>query len=130
MTVLPHGVLEEFRQDIIQWQGDEGKASGNVAVDPHPGRVTILVLTQTPGGEEGLHSGHRPIQRMSQNKPLIYTARMQRAGFRYGRGQVRASISCNTSHHRPLNEHTRGRTLLGGSSFIRHLIKTCLIPVS
>lgn len=45
----PHGILEELRQDVIQRQWDEGEASCYVSVDPHSGRVTVLVLTQTPG---------------------------------------------------------------------------------
>ena len=50
--MLPHGVLEELRQNVIQRQRDEGKASRYVSVDPHSGRVTVLVLTQTSGGHE------------------------------------------------------------------------------
>lgn len=52
MVRLPHGILEELRQDVIQRQWDEGEASCYVSVDPHSGRVTVLVLTQTPGGQE------------------------------------------------------------------------------
>lgn len=44
---LPHGVLEELWQDVIQRQRDEREASCYVSVDPHPGRVTVLVLAET-----------------------------------------------------------------------------------
>lgn len=46
--MLPHGILEELRQDVIQRQWDEGEASSHVSVDPHSGGVTVLMLTQTP----------------------------------------------------------------------------------
>lgn len=49
----PHGVLEELWQDVIQRQRDEGEASSNVSVDPHSGRVPVLVLAQTPGTTTG-----------------------------------------------------------------------------
>lgn len=45
----PHGVLEELWQDVIQRQRDEGEASCYVPVDPHPGRVAVLVFTETSG---------------------------------------------------------------------------------
>lgn len=48
MVKLPHGILEELRQDVIQRQRDEGEASCYVSVDPHSGGVTVLMLTQTP----------------------------------------------------------------------------------
>lgn len=34
---LPHGVLEQLGQDVVQGQRDEGEAGGHVPVDPHPG---------------------------------------------------------------------------------------------
>ncbi len=46
----PHGVLEQLRQDVVQRQRDEGEASCYVSVDSHSGRVTVLMLTQTPEG--------------------------------------------------------------------------------
>lgn len=45
---LPHGVLEQLGQDVVQGQRDEGEAGRHVAVDPHPGGVPVLVLTETP----------------------------------------------------------------------------------
>lgn len=49
---LPHGIFEELGQDVIQRQRDEREASCHVSVNPHPGRVTVLVITQTSGGRE------------------------------------------------------------------------------
>lgn len=54
---IPHGVLQELRQDVIQRQWDEREASSNVTVDPHPGGVSILVFTQTPGEGRGERPG-------------------------------------------------------------------------
>ena len=50
----PHGILEELGQDVIQRQRDEGEASCHMSIDPHSGRVPVLVLTQTP--EEHMRS--------------------------------------------------------------------------
>lgn len=33
---LPHGILEEFGEDVIQRQRDEREASCHVPVNPHP----------------------------------------------------------------------------------------------
>lgn len=72
---LPHGVLEQLGQDVIQRQRDEGEASRYVSVDPHSGRVTVLVLTQTPGGRE---------------EPLMFTILVQRVSM----------ITFNTRKHK------------------------------
>lgn len=45
---LPHGVLEQLGQDVVQRQRDEREASRHVSVDPHSGGVAILVLAETP----------------------------------------------------------------------------------
>lgn len=57
---VPHGILEELGQDVIQRQRDEGEASCYVPVDPHSGRVPVLVLTQTP--EEHMRSIYSNVQ--------------------------------------------------------------------
>lgn len=49
----PHGVLEKLGQDVIQRQRNEGETSCHVAVDPHSGRVAVLVFAQASGGEKG-----------------------------------------------------------------------------
>lgn len=43
---LPHGILEQLRQDVIQWHGDEGEAGSHVSIDADPRGIAILVLTQ------------------------------------------------------------------------------------
>lgn len=45
---LPHGVLEQLRQDVVQGQWDEWEAGCHMSVDPHPGGVPVLMLTETP----------------------------------------------------------------------------------
>lgn len=34
---LPHGVLEQLGQDVVQGQRDEGEAGSHMPIDPHPG---------------------------------------------------------------------------------------------
>lgn len=43
---LPHGILEQLRQDIIQRHGDEGKAGSHMSIDADSRGIAILVLTQ------------------------------------------------------------------------------------
>lgn len=43
---LPHGILEQLRQDIIQWHGDEGKTGSHMSIDADSRGIAILVLTQ------------------------------------------------------------------------------------
>lgn len=45
---VPHGVLQQLRQDVVQRQRDEREACGHVPVDSHSGGVSILMFTQTP----------------------------------------------------------------------------------
>lgn len=57
MMALPHGVLEQLGQDVVQRQGDEREASRHVSIDPHSGGVAILVLAETPEERTGTFNG-------------------------------------------------------------------------
>lgn len=43
---LPHGILEELRQDVVQRHRDEGETGGHVSIDADAGGIAILVFTQ------------------------------------------------------------------------------------
>lgn len=48
--MLPHGVLQQLRQDVVQRQWNEGKAGRHMAVDANPWRIPILMLTEPSAG--------------------------------------------------------------------------------
>lgn len=72
----PHGILEELGQDVIQRQRDEGESSCHVSVDPHSGRVPVLVLAQTPGQHVGNIYSH--IQDLNHK---LYNIKKSLSGF-------------------------------------------------
>lgn len=45
---LPHGVLKQLGQNVIQRQRNERKAGRDMTVDSHTWRVPILMLTKPP----------------------------------------------------------------------------------
>lgn len=47
---VPHGVLQELRQDVVQRHGDEWEAGCHVAIDTNTWGVAILVLTEASAG--------------------------------------------------------------------------------
>ena len=49
-VTLPHGVLEQLGQDVVQGEGDEGEVGRHVAAAPHSGGAIALVLAHTPAG--------------------------------------------------------------------------------
>lgn len=50
---VPHGILQELRQDVVERHGDEWEAGRHMAIDAHTWGVAILVLTQTSAGGGG-----------------------------------------------------------------------------
>lgn len=57
---LPHGILEQLRQDIVQRHRDEGETGSHVAIDADPGGVAVLVFTQASAvGSRGLDLDQR-----------------------------------------------------------------------
>lgn len=44
--MLPHGVLQQLRQDVVQRQWNKGKAGRHMAVNANPWRVPVLMLTK------------------------------------------------------------------------------------
>lgn len=43
---LPHGILEQLRQYIVQWHRDEGETGSHMSIDADTGGIAILVLTK------------------------------------------------------------------------------------
>lgn len=53
---LPHGVLQQLRQDVVQRQRNEGKAGRHMAVDANTWRIPILMLTEPSAGNTGIET--------------------------------------------------------------------------
>lgn len=48
--LVPHGILQELRQDVVERHGDERETGRHMAIDAHAWGVAILVLTQASAG--------------------------------------------------------------------------------
>lgn len=59
---LPHGVLQQLRQDVVQRQWNEGKAGRHMAINANPWRVPVLMLTEPSEGNRGDQDITLPLQ--------------------------------------------------------------------
>lgn len=69
---LPHGVLQQLRQDVVQRQWNEGKAGRHMAIYANPWRIPILMLTETSAGNKGDQDIHITIQVWTDLLMLYY----------------------------------------------------------
>lgn len=60
--MLPHGVLQQLRQDVVQRQWNEGKAGRHMTVDANPWRIPILMLTEPSAGNRGIKTFTLPVK--------------------------------------------------------------------